>query len=87
MNNEIKEKLEDLVAQHNEKATQLEQVISNMNELSSQQRALQDEILFIRGQVSALNDLTSDNSAVENLEPVGTEKEEQEAPKEEENKK
>lgn len=78
MNDEIKTKLEDLVTQHNEKANQLEQVMSNINELASQQRALQDEILFIRGQVSALNDLTSDDDAVKSLDPVGTEKEEQE---------
>ena len=87
MNNEIKEKLEDLVTQHNEKATQLEQVMSTMNELVSQQRALQDEILFIRGQVSALNDLTSDDEAVKNLEPVGTEIAEKEAATTEDNKK
>ncbi len=87
MNDEIKMKLEDLVSQHNEKATQLEQVMSNMNELVSQQRALQDEILFIRGQVSALNDLTSDKDAVKSLDPVGTEKEEQEATTTKEDKK
>ena len=77
MNDEIKVKLEELVTQHNEKATQLEQVMSNMNELASQQRAIQDEILFIRGQVSALNDLVDNDEAVKNLDPVGTEKEEE----------
>jgi prefoldin subunit 5 len=78
MNDKIKIKLEELVTQHNEKASQLEQVMSNMNELAAQQRALQDEILFIRGQVSALNDLTTEKDAIKNLDAVGTEKEEKE---------
>ena len=76
MNDEIKIKLEELVTQHNEKASQLERVMSNMNELAAQQRALQDEILFVRGQVSALNDLSTGTDAVKQLDPVGTEKEE-----------
>ena len=61
MDTEIQTKIDNLIADHNSKTDALDEVAKKMQELDSERRKLQDEILFVRGQITAFTSLNEPN--------------------------
>ena len=71
MNTELQTKIDTLIADHNAKTDALDEIVKKMQELDGERRKLQDEILFVRGQITALTSLNADGSeAIETSEVV-----------------
>ena len=64
MNTELQTQIDTLISDHNAKTDALDEIAKKMQELDNERRKLQDEILFVRGQITAFTSLNKDKEEV-----------------------
>ena len=56
---DIQKKLEDLISQHNNKLSEAQENAEEIHKLQASQNKFEEEIIFLRGQIKALNEVVS----------------------------